>query len=89
MADDEEAAIDARKKSHDAIDDAIRQHLSDLDIPGICTGWVVVTSISAMEEEDEFDMMYSTQSDGLTKWAQVGLLTMSLDGAKRDGYMVD
>lgn len=84
---DSEDKVEARKKSHSAIEDAIRQHLADLEIPGILTGWTVSTSISAMEDGEEMDMMYSTQSDGLSKWALVGLLTMSLDGAKRDGYI--
>lgn len=80
-------AVDARKQSHDAIEDAVRQHITDLEIEGVVTGWVIAISIAAMDDGDEFDMMYSTHSAGLSKWAEIGLLSVTLDGAKRDGYV--
>lgn len=89
MSDNDDKLNAKARQSHSAIEDAARQHVADLEVRGVVTGWCIAISISAVEDGEEFDMMYSTHSDGLSKWAQVGLLTMSLDGAKRDGYIDD
>lgn len=86
---DPESKIKAAKKSHDDIDAAICQHVSDLGIDGIVTGWNIVASIASIDGETEFDGMYSSQSNGLSKWSLIGLLRMALKGAEEDGYIVE
>jgi hypothetical protein len=85
----DESKFEAAKASHDAIDKAICQHISDLGIEGLTTGWTIVASIASVEGDHELDGMYSSQSNGLSKWALVGLLTVALESAKTEGLYAD
>jgi hypothetical protein len=88
MTDDAEEK--ALKISHAAIEDAIREHMQALEINGILTGWVLGASITHFDEGEEYDGLYSTTSDSLSKWANIGITTMLLDGAKDiSGQVVD
>lgn len=73
------------KASHAAIEDAIQGHLNELEIDGLMTGWTVTVSLAHLDGDDEFDALYNTQSDGLSKWAHIGMLTSSLDSVKEYG----
>jgi hypothetical protein len=74
------------KKSHAAIDDAIRQHMTDLGITGVGTGWVLLVSITDFDETGEVDGIFDTHSDGLSKWAKTGLLSFALSQQNSEGY---
>lgn len=91
MHDDDETTQQARKakQSHDEIENAICQHIADIGIEGIVTGWTISASIAMMEGESEFDGMYTTQSNAMSKWQLIGLLVMALRGAQEDGYVID
>lgn len=85
---DREAALSKRvKASYEAIDDAIRAHLVANEITGISTGWVLLIAISDIDEDgDDLDGLFDLHSDGLTKWAKVGLLSVALDQQRVDGF---
>lgn len=78
----DEAEDKTLKISHAAIEDAIRHHMNALEINGILTGWVLGASITHFDEGEEYDGLYSTTSDSLSKWANIGITTMMLDSAK-------
>lgn len=82
-------SLEALKASHDAIDKAICEHIAELEIDGLVTGWTVVASIASVEGDHELDGLYSSQSNGLSKWALVGLLTVALESAKTEGLYLD
>lgn len=85
----DEEKLKAVKKSHNEIDNAISQHVADLGIEGFVTGWTLTASIASVDSDVEYDGLYSTQSDGLNKWHQIGLLNMALKGATEEGYIRD
>lgn len=85
--DEVEAALTAAaKESHAAIDDAVRAHLKDVGVSGITTGWVLITSVTDFTEEAELDGLYMTASDGLNKWAKIGLMTVALGQETDEEY---
>lgn len=88
MTDDNAEEI-ALKRGHAAIEDAIRDHLRLLEVEGILTGWVVGASITHFDEGDEYDGLYSTTSESLSKWANIGIVTMMLDAAKDPSGAID
>lgn len=82
---DENDDMKRLKASHAAIEDAVREHITELEIDGVLTGWSVVVSIASMQEDEEYDALYRTQSDGLSKWAHIGMLTSALESEKNQG----
>lgn len=91
MTDDEyeSDAMKAIKTTHGKIEDAIQEHVTALQIDGVLTGWSVVVSLASVQEDDEFDALYRTQSDGLSKWAHIGMLTSALESEKTQGVFSD
>lgn len=85
----EEEEIKALKASHGKIDDAIREHITELGIEGLVTGWFLGAAVTTFDGEDDYDGLYATQSDGLSKWTLIGLATMVLQAAKGEGDRVD
>lgn len=85
MAESGEDAIKRLKASHGAIEEALQGHMNELEIDGVLTNWVIVAAITAFEDGDELDCLYTTQSDGISKWTHIGMLTSALDSTKRDG----
>lgn len=80
----EEEELAALKASHGKIDDAIRDHISELGVEGLVTGWFLGASVTTFDEGEEYDGLYATQSEGLSKWTLIGLATKVLDSAKGD-----
>lgn len=70
------------KLTHDGIEDAIRSHLTALEIDGFVTGWTLGVAITHFEEGEEYDGIFATTSNSLSKWTNIGLTTMMLDSAK-------
>lgn len=89
MTDDEDTTAEdkALKESHNLLDDAVRGHVAAVGVEGLVTGWVLVAAVAEYTETDELDGMWSSTSDGLSKWVHVGLLDMALHNAKRDGFI--
>jgi hypothetical protein len=86
---EESDELKALKASHGKIEEAIQGHLSELGIDGLLTGWVLAVAVTSFDGDDDFDGLYSTQSDGLSKWTQIGMLVSALDSAKIDGLRDD
>jgi hypothetical protein len=82
---DNEKAI--LKATHSAIDDAVRSHIESVGVDGIVTGWTLTASVASVDDGEEYDGMYTTTSDGLTKWSHVGLLSVALKNAHSDGFL--
>lgn len=81
-----EDELKALKTTHNQIETAIGEHMAALELPGFLTGWIVTATITSLEEGEEFDGLYQTHSDGLTKWSHIGMLVSALDSAKEGGY---
>lgn len=73
------------KASHTAIEDALQAHLNELEIEGLLTGWVLVASLTHLGGDEDYDALYSSQSDGLSKWSHIGMLMSSLETIKDYG----
>jgi hypothetical protein len=87
MSDHEDDLVKAAKESHAAIDDAVREHLGNVGITGIGTGWILVVAVTDFDDGDELDGMLSTNSDGLSKWSKIGLLSTALHQEQIEGYL--
>lgn len=83
----EAALTKAAKDSHAAVEDAIRQHLTDCGVSGIATGWYLVAAVTDFAEGTELDGLYTTNSDGLSKWSRVGLLSVALKQEMEEDYL--
>lgn len=78
------------RASHDLIDTAIREHVEKIGIEGIITGWVLTAAITSFDEDaEELDGLYSTQSNGLSKWPMIGMLRIALKSAEEEGFQVN
>lgn len=74
------------KASHRGVEDAIQLHLNDLGIHGLVTGWTLSIALASNDEAgDEIDSLYTTQSEGLSRWSHIGMLISSLDSIKDYG----
>lgn len=85
--DREESIIKAARESRNVLDEAVRQHMKDVDVTGLITGWVLIAAVTDFTDEGtETDGMFATNSDGLTKWSRVGLLSVALAQETNEEY---
>lgn len=70
------------RKTVNGIDDAISQHIkSNRTRTSIVTGWIVIASVSDIENEDR-DGYIMQASERLPHHTQLGLLNMALEDKK-------
>lgn len=75
------------KKTLDAIDSAIGQHVKTNRTKGsVVTGWIVLASVSDVESVDR-DGYILQSSPGMSHHVQLGLLNMALDDKRNIGLL--